>query len=100
MDSPRGKTTRFSPTLSRNVAIYFRKIVFRYVIVSELWLNHGKTARFVANASTIRARHKGQPFKQVNILFVLQKRPVQAWQLGLAIAAQVLGRQILGQKKL
>ena len=91
MDSPREKTTRFSPAMSRNITKYFCFFGFRYRIVSELWLNHGKIARFVANGLTIRARHEGQSLKQMNILLILQKRPVQAGQLGLAIAAQVLG---------
>jgi len=91
MDRVRAETTRFSVNVSRYISIYYKNCDSRYSFVSELWLNHGKTARFFANASTIRAGHEGQSLKQVNVLFVLQKSPVQAWQLGLAVTAQVFG---------
>ncbi len=39
-------------------------------------------------------RHEGQPFEQVNILLVLEKRTVQLRQHVLRVAAQVFGCQI------
>lgn len=46
MAAKAGKTTASVRGTSRNVSLYFGKIPIRDLIVAELWLNHGKRARF------------------------------------------------------
>src|SRR3989338_2027164 len=48
---------------------------------------------------SLSTRQEGQPFEHLHILFVLQQRPVQTRQAGFAVALQVFGGQILGQKQ-
>ena len=49
---------------------------------------------------SLTARQEGQPFEQLDVLFVLQKGAMQTWQIGPGVAPQIFRRQVLGQQKL
>lgn len=40
-------TARFAPDLSRYIAIYFKYMHLRDMIVARLWLTRGRIARFL-----------------------------------------------------
>src|SRR5207249_3094721 len=47
------------------------------------------------------ARHEDEPLEQVNVLFILEQRPVQRRNDGPAVLApQRLGRDVLGEQEL
>ena len=53
MDGCHAGNARFSPIGSRYVAIYFRILVLRDVIVARLWPNLGRIARFSKTAARL-----------------------------------------------